>query len=164
MRALVVFESMFGNTERIARAVAEGLAENGADVEVQPVATAGPVVGYDLVVLGAPTHAFSLSRASTRADAVRQGADPSRAGTSGVREWLDELPESGPSPRFAVFDSRADKARHLPGSAARRTARTLRSAHHPVAGRPTSFYVHDVAGPLLDGEEDRARAWARALA
>ena len=164
MKALVVYESMFGNTERLARAVADGLAAGGAEVHVRPVAQAGGVVDYDLVVLGAPTHAFSLSRPSTRADAVRQGADPARVGSSGLREWLDELPETGPAPRFATFDSRAAKARHLPGSAARRTARALRSGHHPVSTRPASFYVRDVDGPLLDGEEDRARDWGRQLA
>ena len=163
MKALVVYESMFGNTERLARAVADGLTGSGAEVDVRPVAEAGAVGDYDLVVLGAPTHAFSLSRPSTRADAVRQGADPGRVGSSGLREWLDRLPESGPAPRFAVFDSRADRVRHLPGSAARRTARALRSAHHPVTTRPASFYVRDVAGPLLEGEEDRARDWGRQL-
>jgi hypothetical protein len=163
MKALVAYESLFGNTERLAHAVADGLAEGGADVVVEPITGVESVTGFDLVVLGAPTHAFSLSRPSTRADAVRQGADPARAGT-GLREWLDRLPDPGADPRFAVFDTRADRARRLPGSAARRTARTLRSSHHALTDSPTSFYVHDVAGPLLDGEEDRAHAWGRGLA
>ena len=163
MKALVVYESMFGNTERLAHAIADGLYDGGAEVVVEPIAGAESVLGFDLVVLGAPTHAFSLSRSSTRAEAVKKGADPSRA-TTGLREWLDDLPESGDVPRFAVFDTRADKARHLPGSAGRRAARALRYGRHPVTGRPTSFYVSDIAGPLLDGEEDRARAWGSQLA
>ena len=72
MRALVVYESMFGNTEAVARAVADGLAEMH-DVDLREVSQAPTeVIGrVDLIVVGGPTHAFSLSRPATRASAVR---------------------------------------------------------------------------------------------
>ncbi len=61
MRALVVYESMFGNTEAVARAVAGGLS-GSMEVEVYEVSRApSPVTGpIDLLVVGGPTHAFSL--------------------------------------------------------------------------------------------------------
>ena len=79
---------------------------------------------------------------------MRQGAAASRAVT-GVREWLATLDAAFPSrstrPSVAVFDTRVDKVRHLPGSAAKRAARTLRAQGFPVVDR-TSFFVGDVQG------------------
>lgn len=169
MRAVIVFESMFGNTEQVARALAEGMEMAGgravvADVREMP---AEEVPECDLLVVGAPTHAFSLSRGRTRADAVRQGADPARAGT-GVREWLPGLgtafPRRATRPPVAVFDTRVSTVRRLPGSAARRAARLLRALGFRLAEEPFSFYVSDVSGPLADGELARARARGARLA
>jgi flavodoxin len=71
----VVYESMFGNTKSVARAVADGLSERFdvdlRDVSQAPASDIGPV---DLIVVGGPTHAFSLSRPATRASALEQGA------------------------------------------------------------------------------------------
>lgn len=163
-RALVVYESMFGNTQRVARAVADGLAEH-AEVHV---VRAGPGVtprdDVDLVVVGGPTHAFGLSRPSTRASAGRQGADGAAAGATGLREWLDTLPEpTGHRPAMAAFDTRIRK-RGVPGSAARSAARRLKHVGLPVVVPPMSFWVRSTGGPLLPGEEDRARTWGRELA
>ena len=116
----------------------------------------------DLIVLGGPTHAFSLSRANTRADAVRLGAPADRA-TVGLREWLAGLHKGPHSEIVATFDTRVDRVRHLPGSAAKKAARLAHAlGYSPVAHE--SFYVADVAGPLLPGELERARDWGRALA
>ena len=75
MKALVVYESMFGNTEQIARAVAAGISET-VDVQLSEVADAPTDPGPDvaLIVAGGPTHAFSMSRENTRADAISKGA------------------------------------------------------------------------------------------
>ena len=167
MRALVVYESMFGNTELVARAVATGLREAGATVTVSRVDEADPatLTEYDVVVAGAPTHALSMPRASTREDAVRQGAAPEHHET-GLREWLDGLePAVGERPAFAVFDTRVGvgAVRHLSGSAARRAARALRRRKGTLADAPTSFFVGGTSGPLLPGEEDRASAWGARL-
>ena len=168
MRATVVFESLFGNTERVARTVGETLGAAGADTSVVDVrkATHEHLRGRDLVVVGAPTHALSLSRPSTRNDAVRQGAPADRA-SRGVREWLADLEQALPPdaerPRVAVFDTRVTAVRHLPGSAARRIARVLRARGFVLLGSPTSFYVTDLPGPLADGEEQRVREWAEGI-
>lgn len=168
MRAVIVFESMFGNTEAFAREIADGLAAEDTEVGVCDVRHVQPpdLQGCDLVVLGAPTHAFSLSRTATREDAVRQGA-PSAVASLGLREWLPQLAEtfadSGHRPAVALFDTRVEKVRHLPGSAARRAARAVRGMGFRVLDRPTSFYVGGVAGPPSADEPARARAWAQRL-
>ena len=161
MRAFVVYESMFGNTEKVARAVAEGLGA-GMDVELQDVATAtlgGPV---DLIVAGGPTHAFSLSSTSTRTKAKLQGATRGSE-RIGLREWLGMLPAATRGQSFAAFDTRSERVRRLPGSAAAKAARiALRLGYAPV-GRQ-SFFVVGSTGPLVDGEIERAKVWGARLA
>ncbi len=162
-RALVVYESMFGNSEQVALAVADGLGET-LSVEVTEVSRPpGSLTHYTLVVLGGPTHAFSMSRASTRRDAREQGATHGSVG-SGLREWLGGLPPQGHSGWFAAFDTRVTRVRHLPGSAARSAARSARRHGLRELVEPQSFFVEDVDGPLAEGELERAREWGRALA
>ncbi|MDX6302551.1 MAG: hypothetical protein QOF53_3765 [Nocardioidaceae bacterium] len=163
MKALMVYESMFGNTEKVARAVAAGLAES-LEVEVHEVSTAPEqVIGLvDLIVVGAPTHAFSLSRPSTRADALAKGATRGQRDL-GVREWLTGLRGRSHSELMAAFDTRAERVRRLPGSAAHKAAKLARHRGFELAG-VESFYVSDIAGPLLPGELERATAWGRELA
>ncbi len=166
MKALVVYESMFGNTEQVAQAIAAGL---GTQLEVE-VGEVGDVpvdaaAHAELVLVGGPTHAFSMSRASTRQDAHRQGA---RHGSDsrGLREWLSELPtarDGAPVQRVAAFDTRVAKVRRLPGSAARKAERVTSRLGYGRAVRPTSFFVADTPGPLLDGELARAEAWGAEL-
>ena len=160
MRGFVVYESLFGNTARIARAVADGMKEN-LEVEVHSVAEGKLPEGADLLVIGGPTHAFSMSRATTRQDAVNQGAsaDP----TIGLREWLNELPE-GNDTLFAAFDTRVEMVRRLPGSAAQAAAKAARKRGYQSLTRPESIYVQDTPGPLLDGEMQRAEVWGAQLA
>ncbi len=164
-RALVVHESMFLNTEKFAESVASGLRSSGWLVTSFDVRDAAPALDeYDLVVLGAPTHGFSLSRPSTRADAVRQGASAARAET-GLREWLATLsPATDASPVVAVFDTRAAKVRRLPMAAARTISKLAARRGFRVVGQPEGFLVEDVGGPLCDGEIERAAAWGRTLA
>lgn len=165
--ALVVHESMFGNTAKIADAVARGLALQGIVVSAVDVAEVpeADTRDADLLVIGGPTHAFSLSRPSTRADAVRQGADAQHAAT-GLREWIEDLPEVPPGTKrlAAVFDTRVSKVRRLPKSAGTRAGHLLQRRGYTLLERPMAFVVEDVPGPLLDGEAGRAVGWGRALA
>lgn len=155
----VVFESMFGNTERVARAIAAGLRE---ELSVD-VLRAGPAVtvpaDVELLVVGAPTHAFSLSRRGTRSSARQQGATAEVADGPGLREWIDGLGRPMAAPAVATFDTRIRK-RGVPGSAARAAQKRLRSTGMSVALAPaTSFWVEGTTGPLVVGEEERARQW-----
>ena len=164
MKVLIVYESMFGNTEKVARAVADGLAEH-AEVLVTEVSRAPAVPEEDvaLLVVGAPTHAFSMPRASTRADAQRQGAVAVHS-DEGVREWIDRMPFSAHRPWVATFDTRVTKVRRLPGSAARKAMRNLLGLGYRSDSTPESFYVEDTPGPLAEGELERAHAWGKRLA
>jgi hypothetical protein len=165
-RALVVFESMFGNTERVGCAVAQGLELVGVKTAVYDVSAAPQDLppSVELLVVGAPTHAFSLSRPSTRSDAVRQGAKATRADT-GLREWLGSVrPRPDVAMRVAVFDTRVSKVRRLPAAAGRAAARLAKRRGLSTIGPPAAFLVDDVQGPLLDGELGRATTWGKSLA
>ncbi len=156
--ALVVVESEFGNTRAVAEAVADGI---GASAELVPVDRA-PVVLPEtvrLLVVGGPTHAFGMSTPATRSTAAGQGG----SSTGGIREWINTLrPVAGC--RVATFDTRQRSMRHLPGSAARRAAKTLQHKGFGTAAAAQNFYVTATSGPLVAGETDRAREWGRQLA
>jgi hypothetical protein len=165
MRALVVFESMFGNTEKIAGAVARGLQLEGVDAGLVEVHSAPHrlAVDLDLLVAGGPTHAFSMSRASTRADAVRQGAPTQRA-TTGLREWLESVElDTDHAPGFATFDTRVTKVRWLPQAAGPSAARAGRRRGLELVAKPHGFLVEDIRGPLVEREPERAVEWGRRL-
>lgn len=164
VRALIVYESMFGNTEQIAQAIGDGL-RSTAEVQLSRVdqAPAALPVDIDLLVVGGPTHAFSMSRPSTRQSASGQGrlVMPIEVG---IREWLGRLRHEQGAPVVATFDTRVSKARRLPGSAAKAAGKALRGRRFELLAEPVSFWVGDSAGPLDDGELARARAWGNDLA
>ncbi len=165
MRALVVYESMFGNTREIAAAIADGL-RTTAEVDVVEVGAAPlrPPADVDLLVVGGPTHAFGMSRPTTRQDAGKQaGEQPLVSRGIGIREWLEALDRPARTVRAAAFDTRVRPPR-LPGSAARAADRRLRHAGLLIVSPPESFWVAGTPGPLRDGETDRARTWAAGLA
>ena len=170
MSVLVVHESMFGNTRAVAESVAEGLRSvlGPSAVRELPVLDAADaeLSGVELVVLGGPTHAFGMSRPSTRAQAVTTAKDTSKQlqlepGADGIgqREWLQSLPAGT---RLALFDTRMRGA-GAPGHATRSASRTARRRHLEIVERPRSFYV-DRANRLRPGETDRAWCWGVELA
>ncbi len=164
MRVLVVHESMFGNTAEIAEAISTGVSTlPDVEAELVPVRRAPTDLhDVDLLVVGAPTHAFSLSRASTRADAKSKGGDELAADAIGVREWIEQLDPAG-GPAVATFDTRVRRPR-LPGSAARAARKRLRGRGLRAVEPPMTFWVDGTSGPLLAGEADRARRWGADLA
>jgi len=161
MRILVVFESMFGCTERIARAVAEGLG-GGEVVNVDDAPE--DLAGVDLLVVGGPTHVHGLSRASTRQSAAQQTKEEVRSKT-GVREWLDSLGSVPKGLSAASFDTRLDKPRWLTGSAAQAATKRLKRHGFKMVMSTESFFVHTGSGEteLAGGELARAHAWGEAL-
>ena len=162
MRALVVYESLFGNTARIAEAIARELREI-AEVELAEVGSGARDLGeVDLLIVGGPTHAFGMSRPSTRADSEQRGAPAEHSRGPGLREWLDDAEPSHPGLLAAAFDTRISRPR-VPGSAAKGAVRRLRRLGCRVLLPAQSFYVLDTAGPLVEGEEQRAAEWANAL-
>lgn len=165
MRALVVYESMFGNTRRIAEAITSGL---GAHARVDLVevgeAMGRPLPdGLDLVVLGGPTHTFGMSRANTRRSAAAQATRRVIARPVGIRDWIDRYGPDLTNVAAAVFDTKLIKPHWLPGSASASATKALRRHGVTLVVRPTSFYVSGSPGPLVDGELERARIWGVGL-
>lgn len=161
MHAMVVYETVWGNTEELAREIAAGI---GADtVDIVDAASAPPAIenDVDLLVVGGPTHAFSMSTASTRESARQQGA--TRIPASGIREWIERLSTPTSSVPVATFDTRVVSPR-LPGSAAKKAMRKLVALGFRPAAKPESFGVHGYSGPVADGELERARQWGRTIA
>jgi len=163
MTALVVYESMYGNTKAIAEAVAEGIGH--ADVVEVGAAPVQLPAAVDLLVVGGPTHAHGMTRASTRADAAVRVDRPVVSQRTGVREWAAGL---DPDPRIlgAAFDTRVPAPEILTGSAAKGVAKLLRQRGVRVVA-VESFMLDGVKGQPYDrvaqDELDRARAWGRAL-
>ena len=139
MKALMVYESMFGNTELIARAVAAGLAES-VDVQVVEVtdAPAEPDPDVALIVAGGPTHAFSMSRTNTRADAITKGAHEGER-EFGLRQWITALSSGQHTEKMATFDTKIKSMHHLPGSAAKSAAKAARRHGYESAAKTESF-------------------------
>jgi hypothetical protein len=163
MRARVVYESMFGNTQVVAQAVAEGLAKSLA-VDLEEVGTAATDISadIDLLVVGGPTHALGMSRERTRESAAEQAARGIVSAGEGLREWLGALTGGSRAVAAATFDTRIDKPR-MPGSAAHGAEKRLRRLGFRVLVPAASFYVTGTSGPLVDGERERARHWGEVL-
>src|SRR5215471_13101678 len=131
MRAVIIYESMFGNTHTIASAIAAGL-EAGNDVTVVPAAEAGRelVDGADLVIVGGPTHVHGMSRESTRKAAVEQAHKPGSKVTletgadgPGLREWFGSVGQLAAS--AAAFDTRINGPAAFTGRASKGIAKLL---------------------------------------
>lgn len=168
MTTLVLYESMFGNTRRIAEAIGDGLATADLDVRVDLV-SAVVNADADLVVIGAPTHAHSLPRASSREEAATWAQDPEKhlalepdASAPGVREWLEAL--ETPPTAWAAFATRADIPRIFAGDASAAIEKRMRrsGSSRPVA--PSECFLVDLDNVLVEGELERAREWGRSLA
>lgn len=162
MNALVIYDSLFGNTEKIAHAIANGVAAAlGDSASVECVrfgeAKAEQLGWWDLLVVGGPTH----------------GSNPSPT----MREFLDKIPANALTGlKVAAFDTRTDmdkmtgmlrffgKFLDRLGYAAPKIASSLASKGGQVVGNAEGFIVLDKEGPLLDGELERAAAWGHALA
>lgn len=160
MKALIVVESYFGNTDAIARAVAKGLAESPMQVDVVAVSEVSAVIPGDVTMLliGVPTHARGLSTAKTRSVATSKGGTNA---PRGVREWLEDLVLPG-DVQIAVFATVSGPG-WMSGSAAKEVAKIL-SSHHPGKDIATqSFRVKGMIGPLTPGQADSARTWGQEL-
>ena len=169
MRAVVVYESMYGNTRAIAEAIGSGLRPT-YDVSVVTVGQARPEMldDVELLIVGGPTHVWSMSRARTRQSAAAAAEKPGSglalepdAIDIGLREWFELLGRR--SGRAAAFDTRIDAPPMVTGRASRPIGRRLQRHGYELAARPESFLVTK-RNTLVAGEVERARAWAAGLA
>ena len=156
MKAMVVYDSAYGNTEKVALAIGESLAA-AAEVETSRAAEVRPeqLAGVDLLVVGSPTQKFRPLPATTT--------------------FLKAIPAKGlQGVKVAAFDTRIteaaiNKVRVLAffvrvfGYAASPIADRLEKKGGTLAAPPEGFYVADTEGPLLEGELERAAEWAAKL-
>ena len=161
MKAVVVYESLWGNTAAIARAIAQGM---GPEVPALSTAeAAGPAMaGVDLIVAGAPVLGFQLPSDSMRHNiAANPGGAPRAPDLShpSMRSWLDALPET--DSRCAAFET---GLRWSPGGATSAIGRGLEQAGCRQLVKGQRFVVKGKWGPLRDGELERARRWGTELA
>lgn len=144
MRTLVVYDSIFGNTARIAEAIGGALAGN---IKVMPVGEAviSEFEALDLLIIGSPTHGGKA--------------------TPAILELIGNLPSSVlVSLKVAAFDTRLTaKWVTIFGYAASQLAGKLKTAGARLLGPPEAFFVKGKEGPLKEGELERAAAWARNL-
>jgi Flavodoxin len=169
MDVLIIYESLYGNTQAIAGAIADGLREAAeADVAVvaAPQVSGDRLVTAGLLVIGGPTHVHGMTSARSRQAAQRDAAKhhlPEPDVTQpAMRDWFDDI-APGDGRRAAAFDTRIDKPKILTGSAAHGIADRLRRHGYDVVDEQ-SFLVEGTAGPIHEGELDRAHAWGRTLA
>jgi hypothetical protein len=167
VKALVIYESVYGNTRAVAEAIGDGLAPLG-DVVALPVTDAASVVDVDLLVVGGPTHMHGLTSSFSRRAAVKAGEEdgvaiePGARDERGLRQWLTD--QSGDGRAAAAFDTRIDRSPALTGAASRGIARRLRARGYELIADHESFFVEDTEGPLSEGERERARTWGADLA
>jgi flavodoxin len=160
MKTLVVYDSAYGNTERIARAIGSALGSL-PDVATLPVFEVAPghLAGLDLLVVGSPTQRFGP--------------------TPAISSFLKDIPQhSLEGVRVAAFDTRFTRehmksvssvlsfSAGLVGDsayAAKSIADRLKKVGGEQVASPEGFFVKDTEGPLLEGELERAASWARQL-
>ena len=146
MKALIVYDSVYGNTEKIARAVAEAISQPD-EVKVLRAGEADPseLAITDLLVVGSPTH----------------GGRPMPA----VQEFLNKVTQpSLEGINVAAFDTRAtSKFARVFGYAAGRIAGHLKRKGGVLIGSPEGFFVTGTKGPLKEGELERATAWVKEM-
>ncbi len=151
MNALVIYDSKFGNTETVANAIGAALGANRRSVAD---ATPADIAGIDLLVVGSPT----------------QGGRP----TTALQTYLRDLPRGALTGiDVAAFDTRIDSGSHGPflrvltsviGYAAAKIGAGLKARGGKLIAEPEGFIVSGTEGPLKNGEEQRATAWATNLA
>jgi flavorubredoxin len=157
MKAVIVYESLWGNTAAVAHAVAAGMGCEARALTTDE-ATPAAVAEADLLVVGAPVIAFGLASEKTR-DGIRDAGHPPDTEHPSLKSWLEALPDGHAS--AAAFETRLWWS---PRGATGTIEKGLKSAGYKVVGKAERFVVDGKYGPLREGELDRARAWGKSLA
>ncbi|WP_029432328.1 flavodoxin domain-containing protein [Blastococcus sp. URHD0036] len=165
-RALIVYESIFGDARVIAHAIADGLADAmPADVVAAADAPAEIDPDVGLLVVGGPNHAFGMPRPTTRQSAVDQNDAHITDTHTGLHEWLGSARLTQRGTPAAAFDTRGSGHPVLTrmDHAAKTEEKLLGKLGATIAAPAEHFFVTGTEGPLAEGEEERARYWGRVL-
>jgi flavodoxin len=141
MKKLIIFDSYFGNTKRIAEEIAAQLGDDVKVVSVKEIKE-GDTSGQDLIVVGSPIRGWMPSE-----------------GISGFLSRLKKDQLKGI--KAAAFDTRVKIFIH--GDAAGKISKALKGAGAELISEEKAFYVNGKEGPLLDGEIENAREWGREI-
>jgi DivIVA domain-containing protein len=183
IKITIVYESMFGNSRKVAEAISDGVREARPEAHVECVAVRGAslelIRSTDLLIVGGPTHLghmttdFSRKRQISRENKAEvkgqppHELEPETAGL-GLREWFHQLPKAqvggvlaGPHRHAAAFDTRLGSA--LAGGAANGIGRKLRRCGYGLVNNPEGFILDDASGPPCAGEIERAKEWGAQL-
>ena len=156
MKSLVIYDSLYGNTEKIARSICIALQER-AEVIIKRVNEATPelVAGCGLLVVGSPTQRFNPTPAITTflKSLPRESLKGMRVAAFDTRLTWEEIEKTPP---LAFFE-------RIFGFAASRIAKALKIKGGALVVEPEGFFVEGMQGPLSDGEVERAGDWARKL-
>ncbi len=161
MRAIVVYESLWGNTATIARAIAEGIGPDARPLTTDE-ATPAVVAEADLIVAGAPVLGFRLPSDAIRdsiATGERNAPTPPDLSHPSMRTWLAGLPAGHAG--AAAFETRF---RWSPGGATGGIESGFKGAGYRPMAKAQKFVVTGKYGPLREGEVERARRWGEELA
>jgi len=146
MKALIVYDSVYGNTEKIARAIAGALTPSGEVKVLRPgEANHSELESVDLLIVGSPT----------------QRGRP----TPAIQDFLNKVPERAiKGVTVAAFDTRfSTKLVAIFGYAAGKIAGSLKTKDGTLILPPEAFFVKGKEGPLKDGELERAASWAKRI-
>jgi flavorubredoxin len=160
MKAIVVYESHWGSTAAVARAIAEGMGHDVPALDTDDAYRAA-LAGVDLIVAGAPVIAFGLPRLGVRRQLAGDVKAPRPADLSHplLREWLDVI--ACGRGWAAAFETRIWWS---PRGATRAIESKLRQAGYARIAKAERFIVGGAYGPLREGELARARVWGATLA
>ena len=157
MKALVVYDSVFGNTGQIAQAIGKALGSE-QDVETLQVGDAKPeqLAGVALLVVGSPTRQFRPTPATTNLlkSIPKNGLDGVKVAAFDTRFTESNIEEGPAVLSFFV---------RIFGYAAKPIADRLEKKGGELVASPEGFYVEDTEGPLAEGELERAADWAKEL-
>lgn len=155
MKAIVIYDSQFGNTEKIAQAIRDALSDT-AETRLMRASSVAPrdLMAADLLVVGSPTQRF---HATEPVDRFLKGTSlrGMRAAAFDTRFDMDDVDSR--ALRLAV------KVAGDSAYAAPRIAAVLEKAGATMVVAPEGFIVTDTEGPLREGELERAAEWARGL-
>ena len=160
MNAVVVFESHWGNSEAVARAIAEGIGSEARALNTDE-AEGQAIDGVDLIVAGGPVIAFALPREGVERQLASDIKAPRPADVSHplLRSWLDALPAG--RGWAAAFETRIWWS--LRGATGTIESKLKKAGYRRLA-KAERFIVSGGYGPLRDGELERARRWGAGLA
>lgn len=164
MKAIVVYESYWGNTASVAQAVAEGMGE-GARALSTSEAAGEAMTGVGLLVAGSPIIAFGLPSEKSRKDMAgrpdKKAPSPPDLSQPALRTWLVDLPQECGGAKCAAFETGYKLS---PGGSANPILKMLEGKGYKPVAKKQRFLVQGNYGPMKDGELDRAKEWGAELA